>query len=230
MKCLSGLLLSFILSLPITTSSAKAEASDSAWNRAADALRAGRNEEAIALYLQIASEDPTNHDVYNNLAIAKHALGDYQMSIEYLDMALRYYPIKQYVTLLRKDGTRESWDPELSRLLMNRGYNKQLLGRTKEALSDYNSSARTYPLYEKVFLNRGWLYRKLGDYKNALKDYTTAIGINDKNGSTYVYRASVYARLGDLDNTCKDLKVAVSFDHQDAKNNYVRLTRDGICH
>lgn len=229
MKHLSGLLLGFILSLPIGASAAKAEASDASWDKAAEALRAGRNEEALSLYLQIASEDPTNHSVYNNLAMTSYALRDYQKAIDYLDQALRYYPIKQYMTLLRKDGSRESWDPYLSRLLMNRGYNKQLLGRTDEALADYNSSARTYPLYEKVFLNRGGLYSKLGDHKNAVKDYTSAIGINDKNGSSYFYRASAYARLGDIDNTCKDLKVAVSFGHHNAKSNYVRLTRDGVC-
>lgn len=229
MKHLSGLLLGLFLSLPVGSPAANAEASDASWDKAAEALRAGQNEEALGLYLQIASEDPTNHSVYNNLAMASYALRDYQKAIDYLDKALRYYPIKQYVTLLRKDGSRESWDPYLSRLLMNRGYNKQLLGRTEEALADYNSSARTYPLYEKVFLNRGGLYSKLGDHRNALKDYTSAIGINDKNGSTYFYRASVYARLGDVDKTCKDLKVAVSFGHQGAKSNYVRLTRDGVC-
>lgn len=105
-------------------------------------------------------------------------------------------------------------DPEISSdrratLLNDRGVAHVRLGRTREALKDYNEAVELFPEYAAVYNNRGNLLLALGFDEEALKDFNRAVALAPGYAAAYNNRASALMKLGKSERAVEDFTRAV---------------------
>jgi tetratricopeptide (TPR) repeat protein len=127
---------------------------------------------SITLFDDIIRKKPKLVIAYNNRAIAKKDIGDYEGAIADFSKSIEI-------------------DPKYAPAFNNRGEIKRLLKDDKAALNDYNEAIRLNPKYVEAYNNRGIVLYNQGKLSEAMVDYNTAISLNSKNGATYNNRAIV---------------------------------------
>lgn len=94
-------------------------------------------------------------------------------------------------------------------LLNDRGVAYVRLGRTREALKDYNEAVELFPEYAAVYNNRGNLLLALGFDEEALKDFNRAVALAPGYAAAYNNRASALMKLGRSERAVEDFTRAV---------------------
>ncbi len=74
--------------------------------------------------------------------------------------------------------------------LFEQGYDKQIKGRYKEAIQNYNKVIEADANFEYAYIQRAFCRYCLKDYKKALVDYKTAASINPYDAKTYLNAGS----------------------------------------
>ncbi len=83
------------------------------------------------------------------------------------------------------------------------------LGRSKEALADYNKSVELFPEYPAAYNNRGNLLLSLGQAKEAVKDFDRAILLAPSYAAAYSNRANAKLMLGQPNDALTDFTKAI---------------------
>ncbi len=104
------------------------------------------------------------------------------------------------------------YSPMKSLSYNNRGFYLESLGRTSEALADYNMAILIRPDHDEAYNNRGNVYSKRKDYQRAIADYTEAIKINPQYANAYNNRGINYQNLGLWDLALQDHNRAIELD------------------
>ena len=94
--------------------------------------------------------------------------------------------------------------------LYNRGLSFFRLGKTDEAIKDFDASIELDPSKADVFYNRGTAYNFKGWWKQSMEDLTEAINLKDDFGDAYHNRAVARFFMRDLDGCIRDIKQAQS--------------------
>ena len=102
-----------------------------------------------------------------------------------------------------------------------RGIAYDALGRTDEALADYNEALRVDPKNSAAYNNRGNVWQKKGDSQRAFADYTSAIEHNQQNAAAWNNRSVLQAERGDIEQAMRDVETALrlSPEYPEAYNN-----------
>jgi tetratricopeptide (TPR) repeat protein len=93
------------------------------------------------------------------------------------------------------------------------------LGRTDEALADFNHVIEIDPHYAEYHFDRGNMLYKLGRHGEALADYETAIGLDGPFPELYYNRGDLLSALGDVDGAMADFRYVL-----DLEPDYVEAT------
>lgn len=91
-----------------------------------------------------------------------------------------------------------------------RGHCNRKLGRTRDALLDYNEAIRQRPSGENFFA-RAIVHHDLGDYQEAIDDFTRALENDNKPKDVHrvhYYRGKCYRYVGKLEESVEDLKIS----------------------
>ncbi len=94
---------------------------------------------------------------------------------------------------------------------VNRGIVRLRLGRSEDALADFNAALATSPSMGDAYTNRAAAHVALGDLATALDDLNTALSMKlEKPEVAYFGRAMVLERLDRVTEAYRDLKQAAA--------------------
>lgn len=144
--------------------------SDTMLEKAYNALMAGQEEVASALYKQVLAKEPLNRLALFGLATTYHRSGDLEQARDLYGMLLNHYPndrdaINNFLALIAEESP-------------------------QEALRELKKLAEANPDYSPLFAQMGVIHKKLGDKDQALKAMTMAVRLAPEN-LTYRYNLAI---------------------------------------
>ena len=179
---------------------------------------------SISDFSKALEQDPQFADAYHNRGNAKAELGELQAALKDFDLAISFnsedakYYVNRGVTKGKTgniNGAINDFNIALqlgsedqSAVYSNMGKAKMLLGKTEEAIKDYDYAVKLNPKQYTAYLNRGLAKQKLKDFRGAVEDFTECLKINPKMTDAYLNRALAYLQLNEKENACNDLKQA----------------------
>ena len=99
--------------------------------------------------------------------------------------------------------------PDYVEAYNNRGVAKNLLGKHKDALADYDTAIRLKSDYVEAYRNRGTAKSFLGRHKDAITDYNKAIQLKSDDPTVYDNRGSAKRFLGKHQEAIVDYDMAI---------------------
>ncbi len=111
---------------------------------------------------------------------------------------------------------------DLHKTYLNRGDAYLELGKTRQAIDDYNRAIMLHPRYVMAFYRRADAYNILGNQKQALRDYNEAISLGDNNIYTYHSRGLFYMNIGNYEEAISDFSKVIEYDSKNARAYYNR--------
>ena len=139
----------------------------------------------------------------NGLALIAMHLGDPQEALDLITDGLRRLDLELGVgvqTLHR------------SVLRYNRAQLLARMGRTEEAIAEYDQAIAADPHHSEYHLERADLYRRQGRFDLAMADYTAAIAAGPPYPEPYYNRADLNFELGQLENAVADFSRVLDLD------------------
>ncbi len=114
--------------------------------------------------------------------------------------------IQHYTTAL---DDRTLPDDRRATILNDRGVAYVRLGRTQEAITDFNKAVELFPEYAATYNNRGNLLMALGLMEEATKDFNRAIALAPGYAAAYNNRAGALLQVGKPKQAIRDFTQAV---------------------
>ena len=116
-------------------------------------------------------------------------------------------------------------------MVLDKGTEHLLAGRTDEAIAEYDRAIEMRPAFASAYYNRGLAYSYKGDTTLALKDYTKAIDLEPGMYQAFYNRGNLYMAEGFNDKAARDFTSTIELDanHVGAYSNrgFVNLVRLG---
>jgi tetratricopeptide (TPR) repeat protein len=97
-----------------------------------------------------------------------------------------------------------------------------LLGRYKDALTDFNRVVALDPLCAGALASRGEIYRQLGQYESAIRDFDAAIRLGPDRDWVFAERGEAHRAIGEYEKALEDLNRAVQLNPEDSWNVVLR--------
>jgi tetratricopeptide (TPR) repeat protein len=204
--------------------------------RAGDALRAERDDDALAIYSRCVEEDPDDPEAYKGRAAVFMRQENYDAAVLELNLALAR--VKGHSGLLnlrglshlrsrRPHAALEDFDaslarsPEVAQVHLNRGLANEALGNFAEARDDMTRAIEQEPKLAWAHHNRG-LYRfNLGDAKGAVADFSEALRLDPRIRRAHLHRGQANAASHDLRAAVRDFSRVLEVypaDHPNARS------------
>lgn len=127
-----------------------------------------------------------------------------------VEAALRL--VESALELAERDLAPEAHPVHRMVLLANRAQLLARLGRTEEALADFDRAIAIDPAFPDHYLDRGNLLFELGRVDDALADYEMAMRMSPPLPEAYYNRAEVRMAIGDLEGARADLDYVLELD------------------
>ena len=161
--------------------------------------RQGDHRTAIVHYTQAIEIDPTTADAYINRGAAYESIGDLNLALKDLDLALA------------RQQRPEAYN--------NRGNINFGKGHYDRAAEDYTKAIELQPANVIAHIYRGHSFRNMASYGDAIRDYNKALELADGEIDEHLrLRADAYIGLG--------IVHSLSAHHDDAIEHYSRAVRD----
>ena len=100
-------------------------------------------------------------------------------------------------------------------LLYNLAYAYDQLGRTKEAIREYEKHSRVKPTVDVLNILAEY-YMKEKQYDNALRNYKKMTELDPKKAAPYSSMGYVYGLIGDTDKEMQYYKMSLHYDPEDS--------------
>ena len=105
-----------------------------------------------------------------------------------------------------------SKEPEVSFAYYGRGLAYYEMGRTDQALEDYNKAIALDPYYSKAYATRGFVFDKLGHLEKAMADYDKAISLSPEEAQAYNNRGVIFEKMERYDKAIEDYDKVIELD------------------
>ncbi|MBD1999400.1 tetratricopeptide repeat protein [Leptolyngbya sp. FACHB-541] len=168
----------------------------------------GQNQEAINLFSQIISLDPSHTEAYFMRASNKLALEHHREAIEDYNRVI-------------------SLKPDHGQAYYERGLAFFAIEEYQKAVEDYTWSFNYGISYASAYNNRGAAYENLGNYRQAVQDFSKAILIEPNSELYYKNRSISYQKLGDQESAQEDLLKSKELSRGNSSNVSKELAHAG---
>lgn len=167
-------------------------ASDILYNYALDLHKQNKLSEAETIYNEVIKLEPTNAEVYVNLAIAKAQNKNYDEALLTLKTASAKFPNNSQISDAIKSINAQSMDTKLE-IAANYFNNKDY----QNAISEY---LKITPATSDTMLGVASAYQNLGDTDKAIEYYVEAFKLAPTNSDIAYYIAALYTEKEDFAN------------------------------
>lgn len=140
--------------------------------------RSGNHQNAIALFNELVTRDPSNASHYNNRGLVY-----FQMSE--LDQAIADY------------NTAINLNPSLDSAYNNRANYYACKGQLLSAILDYDVAINLNPGNVRAWINQGITFRELHMFERSVECFDTALNFQQIEGNIYAERGRTYHLWGD---------------------------------
>ncbi len=171
-------------------------------DRAREAVKAGQYEQAVHLYSQAITAEPTNYRWLNDRGVAYKKLGNIEKAVEDYTAALRIQP--DYTYALNNRG---------ALYLAEKQYDK--------AVADFTRALDNPRLKAKVFTNRGIAYAEQGDHVRAIQDFRRAVTHRPLDQRSLVFLAESLEKTGETAKALKMFRLAAAVVRDSQALNFV---------
>ncbi|MEI0798705.1 tetratricopeptide repeat protein [Brachyspira intermedia] len=134
---------------------------------------------SIEYYDKTIKLNPKYEKAYNNRALSKNAIFEYDGALEDIKKLFELDTDKEYLYMY--------YD--------NLGLIKSNIGEHDDAIANFNKSIELNNKYDNVYNNRGCTYLLLKKYDEAIKDFNKVILLDDQYEEAYYYKALNYYAL-----------------------------------
>ena len=172
------------------------ESADILTNRAYEALKADRYEDAILSYSKAILLDPSDEYSFYNRGVA------------YTKLKLHDEAIADYTRTI-------ALSPTFEQAYNNRGVAFMNRDQFNKAASDFLSASNINPLDAKHRSNAGLAYGRLKEREKAIEQYNHAISLNPKQPNYLYFRSKELTALKRFHEAITDLKKAISLNPND---------------
>lgn len=179
-----------------------------ALSHALDKQRAGKLEEAAALYRATLRRYPDSADALHLLGLAEHQMGRSESAAVHLERAV-------------------ALEPSIAPFHSHLGLALAALGRHMEAHASFDRALRLSPQDAEAHLNFGNLLQELGKYEEAAGHYRHAIALSPEWAEAHNNLGNALVGLGDPENGAASLKRAIELrpDYAEAWLNLARARK-----
>lgn len=155
--------------------------------------KAGRLDQAEAIYHQVLEAEPENFDALNLVGVIEAKSGRYEAATDY------------FIRAIRKD-------PKNAQVHYNLGNALKDLGRPEDAVDSYRHALEFDPKSAETHYNLGVMNQKLGHLDAAAESYQHAIQINPGYTKAYINLGTVFKDLGKLEAATANCRSAIKID------------------
>lgn len=165
----------------------------SAFEKGSQLLRAGKVEEAEALYRRFLAKNPSHAGVLNNLGVIEKNRGNYEEAIRLYDRIL-------------------ASNPGNANALANKGNLLQTIGRYPEAISVLKQAVSADPKHTTAMVTLGWCYVLASENVAAARVLREALALDPKNAIAWQNLGAALYRQGLLDEAIEANAKALQLD------------------
>lgn len=151
---------------------------------------------SIEYYDKTIKLNPKYEKAYNNRAVSKNAIFEYDGALEDIKKLFELITDKEYLYMY--------YD--------NLGLIKSNIGEHDEAIANFNKSIELNNTYDNVYNNRGSTYLLLEKYDEAIKDFNKAIKLNYKFKWAYLNRGISNFYLEKYNKSIEDFNRVIALD------------------
>ena len=156
----------------------------------------GEYNKSIEYYDKTIKLNPKYEKAYNNRAVSKNAICEYDLALEDIKKLFELNVDKEYLYMY--------YD--------NLGLIKSNMGKYDEAIVNFDKSIELNNKYDNVYNNRGLTFLTLKKYKEAIRDFNRAIKLNNKFKLPYLNRGISNFYLEKYNESIKDFNKVISLD------------------
>lgn len=162
------------------------------YDYALDLHKQNNLKDSIALYNEVIGLEPSNSEVYVNLAVAQSQDKNYEAALATLNTANSKFPNNSQIADALKSINAQSTDEKLE-IAANYYNNKDY----KNAIEEY---LKITPATSETMLGIASAYQNLDDIENAIVYYKKALELSPTNSDIAYYVAALYADKQDVEN------------------------------
>jgi tetratricopeptide (TPR) repeat protein len=153
--------------------------------------RNGNHQNAIALFDELVSREPSNASHYNNRGLVYFQMSD-------LDQAIADY------------NTAIKLNPDLDSAYNNRANYYACKGQLLSAILDYDVAININPKNVRAWINQGITFRELYMFERSVECFDTALRFQKIEGNIYAERGRTYHLWGDWNMAIADYNRAIN--------------------
>jgi tetratricopeptide (TPR) repeat protein len=200
----------------------------------------GRNEEAIAHYVEAVRIKPDFAEAYNNLGQVLTRQGRIQEAIAHYTKALQINPNytqvhKNLGRILAHQGKNQEAivhytealriDPSDAEAHNNLGLVLTRQGRFQEAIIHITEALRIEPDYAEIYINLGNIFLEQGKIEEAIPHYTKALRIKPNFAAAHFSLCLAYLKMGDRSSALKEYEILKTINPDLANNLYQKISK-----
>lgn len=206
----------------------------------AKVMEEGRYEEALAIFKEVISEEPTNALARHLLGMAYYQREDYKSAQEEFLEAIKLNPNLSDAhhnlgNIYLQDGKLEEaaacyekaieLDPRAGEYYIALGQIYARMGKMEQARSAYEKAIGFGYSSPQLFLAHGITLMQLGRFEEARKNFEGAIAIDPNNTGAFNEYGNLLAKIGDLQGAAAKYRQAISIDpnHAQSHHNLARI-------
>jgi predicted O-linked N-acetylglucosamine transferase (SPINDLY family) len=164
---------------------------EQSFNTALEHHRAGRLQEAEALYRQILQAQPNYPDALHLLGVIAHQVGQHHTAVDFINRAI-------------------GLNPNVAEFHNNIGEAYRALDKLEEATGHYRQAMTLKPTYAEPFNNLGIVLSLRGQTEEAVAQYRRALALAPANAETHYNLGNALKGLGRLEEAAASYRQAVT--------------------
>lgn len=199
--------------------------------------RAGRLDEAEALYRELITEDPLNADAHHLMGMLSFARGYYDAAANRIAEAIHLNPRDEryhlnFANVMRAQGRDDDALAALDKAVAlngayleawaNRGLLLVRLSRAQEGLESFDAALKLRPDNADLWFHRGTILSALGRLQDALESFDQALALKPDFAAAHYNRGTALTHFGRPADAILSFDAALALKPDDADAHYNR--------
>ncbi|MCF8083342.1 MAG: tetratricopeptide repeat protein [Deltaproteobacteria bacterium] len=205
----------------------------------------GELRRGLSKLLQAAKLDPDNPEINHQIAVILRNLGDYPLSLQYFQRALKLRP--RFPEAQNNLGTlylvMQKWDKaiacfrkaaeDLEYRTPQYAYNNLGIAYFNQreydkAVESYQKALKSAPRYRLCYINLAWAHEARGDLRSAADTYKKLLAYYPGDAAAHFALAKLLLKQGQKEAAIEELKLTVKYGDKSSEAQKARVLLGGL--